>query len=336
MGILLFLLIMGTIAVFWLWEKKEKWSWEIVSPLGSLKQAEKEKPLEKYSFENLKERGGKGSEIKLEEVLKQEEGFTAHFFSYISEGRKITGLANLPAGRQVFPKGDGKFPVIVMIRGYVDQEDYQTGVGTRRAGEFFARHGFLTLAPDFLGYGGSDMPPDNVWEERFLKPVAILDLIASIKSLPQADSEKICLWGHSNGGMVALSVLAISQGSYPTTLWAPVSQFFPYDILYFTDEFEDKGKALRKSLADFEKDYDVNDYSFNEYLEWIQAPLLIHQGAADEFVPVDWSDKLVTKLKEQEIEIDYHLYPGADHNLKGAWEQVVQRDLRFFQQALPL
>ncbi len=301
------------IFLFWLGDKED--SWQIISPLGSPYQVEKEKPLEKYSFENLKKRGGKGSEIKVE---------TDHFFSYTSENRKITGLVNIP-------QGSGNFPVIVMLRGYIDKEIYQTGMGTQRASEFFAEHGFLTLAPDFLGYGGSDMPPDNVWEERFLKSVAVLDLIASVKSLPQADPTKIRLWGHSNGGMIALSVLEISQENYPTTLWAPVSQFFPYDILYYTDEFDDKGKALRQSLAEFEKDYDINKYSFDEHLDWIQAPILIHQGTEDESIPVKWSDNLVARLKKLEKEVDYYLYPGADHNLKGAWQTVVQRDLQFFQ-----
>ena len=288
---------------------------KITSPLDSPQPVEKEKPLEKYSFENLKKRGGKESDIKLE---------TDNLFSYTSEGRKITGLVNIPQGL-------GNFPVIIMLRGYVDQEIYQTGMGTQKASEFFSQHGFLTLAPDFLGYGESDMPPHNVWEERFLKSVAVLDLIASVKSLPQADPTKICLWGHSNGGMIALSVLEISQSIYPTTLWAPVSQFFPYDILYYIDEFEDKGQALRQSLAGFEEDYDVNKYSFDEHLDWIQAPILIHQGTEDESVPVKWSVNLTERLKKLEKEVDYYLYPGADHNLKGAWQTVVQRDLQFFQ-----
>lgn len=323
-AVLLTGLIIAAIVAVLAWGLGKGESWEIISPLGSLRQVKKAKPLEKYTFENLKKRGGKGSEIKLEEIIKKEEKFTAYLFSYTSESRKITGLANIPLGEE-------KFPVVVMVRGYVDREVYQTGVGTKRASEFFAQHGFLTLAPDFLGYGESDMPPDNVWEERFLRPVAVLDLIASVKSLPQADSTKICLWGHSNGGMVALSVLEISQGIYPATLWAPVSQFFPYDILYYTDEFEDKGKALRQSLAEFEKDYDINQYSFDEHLDWIQAPILIHQGTKDEYIPVKWSDNLTEKLKELEKEVDYYLYPGADHNLKGAWEEVVQTDLKFFQ-----
>ncbi len=303
--------------------KNRQASWKMVSPLETSKEILRLKPLEKYEFEKLHQRGGKPSEIILEKVLKEEDNFTAYLFSYTSDGRKITGLLNLP-------KKEAKLPVVVMLRGYVDQEVYETGVGTARAGEVYANNGFITLAPDFLGYGESDMPPNNVWEERFLRLTSVLDLLASINNLAQADTDHVFLWGHSNGGMVALSVLEISGDHYPTTLWAPVSQAFPYDILYYTYEFEDGGKALRKSLADFEKNYDVDKYSFTQYLDWINAPLLLHQGNSDEYIPVWWSNNLVDKLESLDKEIDYYLYPGADHNMSGSWNTVVQRDLDFF------
>jgi len=318
--------LIGILLLFlFIWLITSKEPGKIISPLGSLKKEPKPtaKPLEKYSFENLKKRQGKKSKLKLEKVLKQENKFTSYLFSYTSEKRKITGLANIP-------QGSGPFPVVVMLRGYVDQQDYQTGVGTQRGGEFFSNNGFITLAPDFLGYGGSDMPPNNVWEERFLRPLTVIDLLASISSLDKADQEKIALWGHSNGGMIALAVLEITGEDYPTCLWAPVSQFFPYDILYYTYEFDDKGKALRKNLAELEKEYDVNNYSFDEYLDWIKAPIQIHQGAADQYIPLEWSKNLTEKLKEKEIKAELYTYPNTDHHLQGSWNKVVQRNLYFW------
>jgi dipeptidyl aminopeptidase/acylaminoacyl peptidase len=299
----------------------------ILSPLGALKPLEREKTLEKYTFENLKKRGGKASNIKLERALNQNEKFTSYLFSYQSGGKKITGLANIPLGQK-------KLPVVVMLRGYVDREIYQTGVGTQRAGEFFAGNGFITLAPDFLGYGESEMPPDNVWEERFLRPMNVLDLLSSTESLDNTDINHLFLWGHSNGGMIALAVLEISGAKYPTALWAPVSKFFPYDVLYYTDEADDKGKSLRKNLAELEKDYDVDKYSIDTYLDWLEAPLIIHQGIVDESVPLVWTNALVDKLKELKKEVTYYNYPGADHNMQGSWNTVVARDLEFFRKHL--
>ena len=275
----------------------------IVSPVVG------EKPLDKYTIENLAKR-----EYKSQIVLDGEDRF--HFDS---DGRKVTGTVHMPKNCPC--------PVIVQFRGYVDRDNYQPGVGTKRTAEVFAKNGFISLAPDFLGYGGSDNPPDDVFEERFLTYVAGLNLLAGVESWDKA--EKIGIWGHSNGGQIALTVLEISQKEYPTVLWAPVSKPFPYSILYYTDEAEDRGKALRKKLADFEKDYDVELYNLTNYLGRINAPVLLQQGSGDESVSQKWSDELVEKMKA-----DYVVYPGADHNLQPVWGAAVTKDVQFFRKSL--
>lgn len=303
----------------------------LLNPLiDEKKEVEVVKPLDKYTFTSQQKRAGVASQITLDKVLKQDPDFTAYQFSYFSDGRKITGLLHLP-------NKEGKLPTVIMLRGYVEKTEYQTGVGTRPAGEVYAKNGFITIAPDFLGYGESDSFPEgllSMWEERFARPVTVIDLLASVPSLPQADPEKTFLWGHSNGGMTALAVLEITGAQIPTTLWAPVSVFFPYDILFYINESEDKGKYLRKELAGFEKDYDVNNYSIDEYLSWIKAPVQIHQGGQDPYVLPAWSQVLVDKLEAQKLKVNYFVYPAADHQLRPDWDTVVQRDLGFFQSFL--
>ena len=44
-------------------------------------------------------------------------------------------------------------PVIIQFRGYVERSIYQPGAGTKKTAEVFAKNGFISLAPDFLGYG---------------------------------------------------------------------------------------------------------------------------------------------------------------------------------------
>jgi dipeptidyl aminopeptidase/acylaminoacyl peptidase len=243
------------------------------------------------------------------------------------------------------PKQPGIYPVIVLIRGYVDQNNYQTGVGTKRVGEELAKNGFITLAPDFLGYGESDNPSSDVFEERFQTYTTTLTLLASLKNLNSALLNKgltdikadnqIGIWGHSNGGQIALSVLEIAGKNYPTVLWAPVSKPFPYSILYYTDEAEDQGKMLRQKLAQFESNYDVIKYSPNNYYSWIKAPLQIHQGLLDEAVPTAWSDKLVAALEKEKIKVEYCQYKDADHNLMpDGWVTAVDRSVKFFQTRL--
>ena len=149
-----------------------------------------------------------------------------------------------------------------------------------------------------------------------------------------ADSSKIGIWAHSNGGQIALSVLEISGQPIPTTLWAPVSKPFPYSILYYTDEFDDEGKALRAEIARLEKDYDVNDFSITKYFDQIKAPIQLQQGTGDDAVPVTWSNNLNQTLKDKDIDITYYIYPGADHNMTPGWDTAVERDLEFFKDKL--
>ena len=94
---------------------------------------------------------------------------------------------------------------------------------------------------------GERQSQQDVFEERFQTYTTAMNLLAGIEKWERAG--KIGIWGHSNGGQIALTVLEISQKEYPTVLWAPVSKPFPYSILYYTDEAEDRGKALRKKYG---------------------------------------------------------------------------------------
>jgi dipeptidyl aminopeptidase/acylaminoacyl peptidase len=304
-------LIFVGLSTCFFWPKEKK---IFISPEG--KWLFEVKPLQKYSFPKLREQVFQPDGIWIEDDK----------FYYWVEGEKISGQIHQPTG--IIPAGG--WPVVIMVRGYADREIYQTGIGTNPAATVFVKNGFLTLAPDFLGYGESDMQPDNGLEERFLTPVAVLQLIASVKNLPEANSNKISIWGHSNGGQIVLSVLEISGKNYPTVLWAPVSKPFPYSILYYTDEFDDYGKALRKLIAGFDTQYDANEFSIHNYYDWITAPVQIHQGTNDEAVPVKWSEDLEKALKNLNKKVELYVYPGADHNLKPNWNEAVIRSVDWF------
>ncbi len=296
-----------------------------------------DRPLDKYTIDKLSTRRGIASQIVFDNTVATTSAYTERLFHYTSDAKRVTGFAHIPI---VFDSGNqriktdqlglGKFPVIIQFRGYAEHGIYTPGMGTKRSAEVFARNGFISLAPDFLGYGGSDKPSDDVLEERFQTYVAALDLLASVRSLPIADPSRIGIWAHSNGGQIALTVLEITQGKYPSVLWAPVTRAFPYSILYYTDEAEDKGKALRKKLADFERNYDSDLYAMTNFVDRINAPLQLHQGTADEAVPVRWNDEFVADLKKRNITIGYFLYPGSDHNLQPSWNTVIARDIDFF------
>lgn len=284
------------------------------------------KPLEKYSFPSLRNQTFSPLPIELAEPIAIETGYTSWLLRYQTGHGWITGQINLPK----LKTESEKFPAVIMIRGYVAKEEYQTGVGTENVAAVFAKNGFVTIAPDFLGFGSSDPEPENELQSRLLRPVAILQLLASIPNLPHINPEKIFLWAHSNGGQIALSVLEISGRPIPTTLWAPVSKPFPYSVLYYTDDLKDHGKYLRRLIADFESLYDVEDFSVTNFFDWITAPIQIHQGTADESVPWQWSVQLTKELQNQNLDVALYQYPGANHHLQPAWPAAVARDLELF------
>lgn len=318
----------------------------LLSPLGN--DTQQERPLDRYAFDTLREKRFSPKPIRLIEPIATESAFTSWVFEFDTEEGTVSGQMNVPKSDKRQATGDKQdtelitnnyelrtiFPVIVMLRGYVDKEIYETGVGTKNAAAVFASSGFLTLAPDFLGYGSSDPESTDEMEARLVRPATILQLISSLASFPYVDPNHISIWAHSNGGQIALSVLEITGKPYPTALWAPVTKPFPYSILYYTDELDDHGKYLRKKIAEFEETYDVEKFSITNFYDWIQAPIQIHQGTADDAVPKEWSDEFVAAMKDLGKNIEYSVYPGADHNMKPNWNTVVSRDLEFFRRLL--
>ena len=299
-------------------------------------------PLEKYEIEKLRKVSFEPGEITLGEIVFEDDDIVSRMFYFQDkgasgneEGLKVSGLMN-------YPKSEGDYPVVVMFRGFVDREIFTSGEGTRRSGEELARNGFISLAPDFLGYGQSEMPSQEPLEERFQTYTTALSLLASVENLNDAlstdseisataDIEKLGVFAHSNGGQIALTSVGILGTEIPVVLWAPVTKPFPYNILYFTDEYDDQGKALRALVAEFEKNYDVFDYSILSHLNLIKSPLQIHQGSDDEAVPQRWSDQFVEIAEDDELEVEYLVYPGENHNFgNGSWPLAIEGSIEFF------
>ncbi len=310
-------------------------------------------PLLQYSIPNLAVKNYQAqSALQILEIQKTDPDFVSYTGSFMAEGKRISALINVPA---VSPATKSGYPVLVMVRGYVAPEDYQPGVGTKNAAEFFARQGFVTVAPDFLGYGTSDPDVTDTWESRFIKPLQLVTLIKTLQTYPAlsaSDSanpviinpEKLGIWAHSNGGQITLTALEILHTPVAVSFWAPVVAPFPYSLLYFSDENADEGKATRNWIAQFERDYDVFDFSLTQHLDLLHGEFNLHHGTADDSALKSWSDEFLVKVKkinetrpkEDKIIFNYFSYPGANHNLQPGWDTAIARDLTYFKTQLKL
>ncbi|WKZ25790.1 MAG: prolyl oligopeptidase family serine peptidase [bacterium] len=286
----------------------------------------KPKPLEKYTIENLSQTEVTSVEVKVEDNIFSFEFDPTLEYKKGNDLKKVTGLINIP-------ESNTKSPIVILLRGYVDQSIYQTGVGTKRVGEYFRDNGYITLAPDFLGYGGSSIESSNIFETRFQTYTTVLTLLKSInkENFPNWDGKNIFIWAHSNGGQIALTVLEITGKDYPTVLWAPVTENFPYSILYYTNESQDGGKFIRKELAKFEDNYDTDKFSLINYLEKINAPIEYHLGTADDAIPLEWRDRFLKRMKVLDKDITNYNHSGADHNMNPLWSEVILKTFQFLE-----
>jgi len=308
---------------------------KIIDPRG-LSGSSEDSFLQKYDFDSLRKRVPVASEIQILGPIKEVEdrranldlkekytlpagrqAFTTREISFESEGQKISGMINY------MPERSSLSPVIIMVRGYAEKIGYYPGSGSWRMADELAKQGYATISLDLLGYANSDPESNDMLEARFHKVVEVLDLLESVKRIPWVDKNRIGFWAHSNGGQIVMSVLEITGERFPTVMWAPMTQSFPESVLSTIDE----GSPVKEAIEEFEKHYDSRRYAFENYYKWINSPILIQQGTADEWVEVEWQNEVVEEMEELGKNIKLEVIEGADHNMRDPsgllWKEAV-------------
>ncbi|MBN2546725.1 MAG: prolyl oligopeptidase family serine peptidase, partial [Spirochaetes bacterium] len=159
-----------------------------------------------------------------------------------------------------------------------------------------------------------------------------LDLLDTISSIKEADINNVFMYGHSMGGMVTLAVLESTNMIKAATLWSAVSEQFPESSLFFIRK---RNIVQADEMLQFYKDTfgeeNFGKFSPTNYLNYIQAPLIIQHGTKDDSVPFKWSVDLAEKLKENNKYYEFYSYEGDDHNFaKGSFYKVLKKDVDFF------
>ncbi len=306
-------------------------------------------PLFPYTIPGLRQRDFPGGQIQIRAVLAQNETFTQTYIDYPSDELMITGLMYTPVGT-------GPFPTLILLHGYIDREQYYAGADTWQAAEYFARQGYLVLAPDLRSWGESGVGL-SIFHMGLV--IDVLNLISSLESLPEADSARIGLWGHSMGGGLASKVLTIDERVEAAVLYAPNSaddadliarwgagclsgqsqtggdkcnpaEIIPPDIPPSLIE------AYLDAVADSEF---LPQVAPIYHLEAITAPVQIHIGTADgqalAETPTEWSLKLADALQTADRQVDTFTYDDQGHFFTGeSWVLLLERALSFFNEQL--
>jgi pimeloyl-ACP methyl ester carboxylesterase len=123
----------------------------------------------------------------------------------LADNVKLTGTLTLP-------RGEGRFPAVLLISGSGSQDRDSTVAGHRPfliLSDHLTRQGIAVLRVDDRGVGGSDLGSMSVTSENFMHDA--LAGVTFLKGHKQIDPQQIGLIGHSEGGMIAVMAAARSS-----------------------------------------------------------------------------------------------------------------------------
>lgn len=274
-------------------------------------------------------------DLRIEEPLGTTEYFTRTLVSWQSDGLTVYGFMDVP-------QGEGPFPVVIVIHGYVDPAIYSTLTYTTRYADALAAAGYLVIHPNLRGYPPSQDGPNRL---RVGFAVDILDLIADIQqqagqpgALEQANAMRIGLWGHSMGGGITQRVLVVDG-----LRGGPVRAALLYGSMS-GDETRNHERILNVFSGGTRGSWDVGEEPTPEellridparHLDAVAAAVSIHHGAADDEVPPAWSDELCAMLQEAGKAVECYGYEGQPHIFNGEADALfMQRAVDFFDRNL--
>jgi len=303
-----------------------------------------------YTIAGLRERDFPGGEIQIGARTAFNDQFSTYLISYPSEGLTITGVLNVPAG-------EGPFPVIVMNHGFYPRNDFSSGDGSQRAAEYLAQRGYMTISSDYRTWGGSDFGV-SFFHTGLVADV--MNLLASLDSIPQADVSRIGMWGHSMGGGITTKILTLESPVRAAVLYAPnsaddadliarwgygcIGDIAAGELLDTCNSADVIPESLPaeviaayvESAQSPEKMREIAPYY---HLDSVNVPVQIHIGSADgDYIgstPPDWSYKLNQALLDWNKNVQLFVYQNQRHSFTGdAWVLFMDRAVAFYDENL--
>ncbi len=282
-------------------------------------------PLNPLTIEYLREHEFPASDLVIEETLEVGPNYFRYIASYHSEGLKLYGLLTLPFGE----KPATGWPVIVFNHGYIEPSVYRSTERYIAYVDGFARSGYIVFRPDYRGHGSSE----GVARGAYGNPgytIDVLNAVAALKAYPDADANRIGMWGHSMGGYITLRALVVDADIKAGVIWAGVVG--AYEDMTDIDgrpRFGTRGLLRLHGLPEEDPEFWAS-ISANSYLADLSGPLQLHHGTADHSVPTIFSYYLAEEARAAGQTAELYVYNGDDHNLATYFTAAMLRSIAFF------
>lgn len=277
-----------------------------------------------YFIENLRKSPASGSGFKLGKIVSRNSAYQKVEISYKSGPLTISGVMNIPTAR---PSAGG-FPILILNHGLIHPSVYFSGRGSKREQDFFARHGYVTIHPDYRGLAKSSPNParhHDFYAGYSEDVAALVDALKAINS-KLFDYRRIGIWGHSMGGGIAARVMVLRPEVRAYVLFAPISadvednfyELSKEEVAWLRKTYGEEGSEIYRKMSPL------------EYFADVSAPVQLHHGTGDKDVPIEFSEKMYETLTSYGKKAEFFKYPGEAHEFGEAWQLAAERSLQFF------
>lgn len=283
------------------------------------------------SIASLRQRAFEGSDLIIEETLEPGSNYHRYIASYLSDGLKIYALLTVPFDARP-PTGH---PVVIFNHGYIPPTEYRTTERYVAYVDAFARNGYIVLKSDYRGHGSSEGEPEGAYGSPAYV-IDVLNALASIRRYPDADPERVGMWGHSMGGYITLRAMVADQGIRAGVIWAGVVASYPEMFRsWFVSGPTPPRPGWRSALIEQQGSPDENPafwnaLSANAFLRDLTGPVQIHHGTGDTTVPYMYSTMLDEEIRAAGGVSELFLYEGDDHNVAANRDDALTLSVVFF------
>jgi dipeptidyl aminopeptidase/acylaminoacyl peptidase len=297
-------------------------------------------PLHPLQIAAMRAQQYPGSDIVIEGVLDPGVNYSRYYVSYLSEGLKIYALMTIPNGEKP-PTG---WPVVIFNHGFIPPDVYRTTERYVAYVDLIARSGYIVLRSDYRGHDRSEGEAGGAYSSPGYT-VDVLNAVASMKRYPDADPNRIGMWGHSMGGYITLRSMVVTQDIKAGVIWAGVVASYP-DMLTRWRRSSTASvtptpnpRSWRYSLVNQYGSPETNpefwaSISANSYLADLSGPIQLHHGTLDEDVPLEFSELLFYQMLNANQYVEFYKYEGDNHNISNYFSTAMQRTIEFFDRYL--
>jgi len=298
--------------------------------------------LHPLMVEYMRQQTYPGSEITIQETLEPGSNYDRYIASYLSEGLKIYALLTVPRGE----KPENGWPAVVFNHGYIPPDQYRTTERYVAYVDGFARNGYIVFRSDYRGHGNSEGEAISSRSSPAYT-VDVLNAVAAIKGFPDADPDRIGMWGHSMGGGITLRTMVTTSDIKAGVIWAGTVASYP-DMFERWRRPGDNGDSpaptpdpnsrrwrWRQEMLETYGSPEENPefwaaISPNSYLSDLSGPVQLHHGTADTSVPVEYSVTLEAQIQAVGKLVELFTYEGDNHNISASFSTAMARSIQFF------